>query len=531
MARTHDALVVGAGFAGLYMVHKLRLEGFDVVGVEAGKGPGGTWYWNRYPGARCDIPSIEYSYSFDPELEAEWRWSERYAAQPEILRYLEHVEERFELAPLFTYNTRVTEATWDEAASRWNVTTDDGARWQVQHLILATGALSTPKLPDMPALENFNGPVLHTAQWDESIELEGRNVCLFGTGSSGIQAVSEIAKVAKQLTVFQRTPNFTVPAGNHPLSDEYLAEMRPQMKRLRDEARASALGWFTGPQPGSAKDDDPETRQKRLQAAWDAGTTGLLTAYEDLLIDEESNAFAADFAREKIRELVHDKEKARKLTPHGYPVGSRRTCTETGFYDAMNRDNVVLVDVREEPVEQVEANAIRTASATYPADVLVFATGFDACVGAVKAIDITGRNGAKIAEEWADGPRAYLGLGVSGFPNMFTVTGPGSPSVLSNVVLSIEQHVDWIARCLGDMRANGQQTIEAQPDAEQAWMEHTHEVAHQTLFPKADSWYQGKTRDGKLVFMPYVGGCGAYREKCDDVAAKGYQGFKLGGIA
>ncbi|WP_120077001.1 flavin-containing monooxygenase [Aurantiacibacter odishensis] len=525
--RRLDALIVGAGFAGLYMLHKLRQDGFTTQVVEKGSGVGGTWFWNRYPGARCDIPSIEYSYSFDAELEAEWRWSERYAAQPEILRYLEHVAERFDLRRDIALQTLVTSARWQEEEGRWLVETDGGDAYDVQFLILATGALSEPKQPDIPGLENFEGQVLHSAMWDDSADLAGKNVCHFGTGSTGIQVVGEVAKVAKRLTVFQRTPNFAVPAGNHPLPQDYLEDLLPRYPELRERARTSPLGWFHGAWEGSAKADDPEAREKRLEKAWKAGTTGLLQAYEDLLFDEESNSYAADFARRKIAELVDDPETARKLTPHGYPMGSRRLCTEVNFYEAMNRDNVALVDVREEPVVDVTARSVKAEKGEYPADVIILATGFDACVGAIKAIDIRGRDGRSIRDEWDNGPRAYLGLAVEGFPNMFTITGPGSPSVLSNVVVSIEQHVEWVARCTAHMRSAGQQVIEATAEAETAWMEHAHEVAHSTLFPRASSWYQGHTKDGRQVFMPYVGGVGAYRAKCDEVAAKGYEGFLM----
>ncbi|WP_338241307.1 flavin-containing monooxygenase [Aurantiacibacter hainanensis] len=522
-----DALVVGAGFAGLYMLHKLRQEGFDAKVVEKGSGVGGTWFWNRYPGARCDIPSIEYSYSFDPELEAEWRWTERYAAQPEILRYLEHVAERYDLNRDIVLDTLVTSAQWNDDSQRWTAETDGGDTYDVQFLILATGALSEPKQPDIPGLENFEGQVLHSAMWDDSADLADRNVCHFGTGSTGIQVVGEVAKIARHLTVFQRTPNFAVPAGNHPLPEDYLEDLLPQYPELRERARTSPLGWFQGPWPGSAKADDPSAREERLEEAWKAGTTGLLQAYADLLFDEESNAYAADFARRKIAELVDDPEKARKLTPHGYPMGSRRLCTEVSFYQSMNRDNVDLVDVREEPVKTVTADAVVTERGSYPADVIILATGFEACVGAIRAIDIRGRDGRSIRDEWDNGPRAYLGLAVEGFPNMFAITGPGSPSVLSNVVVSIEQHVEWIARCMADMREGGHTVIEATPQAEADWMQHAHEVAHQTLFPRANSWYQGRTKDGRQVFMPYVGGVGAYREKCEAVAANGYEGFAL----
>ena len=524
----HEVLVVGAGFAGLYMLHKLRELGFDAHAVEAGSGVGGTWYWNRYPGARCDVPSIEYSYSFSSDLEAEWRWSERYAAQPEILEYLEHVADRFDLTRDISFETKVASANWGEDTKRWSIETDTGDTFDVRYLVLATGALSEPKTPDLPGLESFTGDVLHTAKWDQAVDIEGKNVALFGTGSSGIQVMPQLASAAKQVTVFQRTPNFAVPASNRPLSDEEWQQSRIDIAEQREAARNGFLGFFDNPHPGAAKEADPEEREQRFDKQWNYGTSGLLLSYEDLVIDEESNAHAADFARRKIAELVEDPEKVRKMTPRDYPLGSRRVCSEIGFYSSMNRDNVALVDVREEPVENVGADSIETSQSTYPADVIVFATGFDACVGAIKAIDLKGRNGASIREEWIDGPHTYLGLAVPEFPNMFTVTGPGSPSVLSNVVVSIEQHVEWIGDCLAYMRKNGKDTIEATPEAEQEWMEHVHEVAHQTLFPRANSWYQGRTRDGKQVFMPYVGGCGPYREKCDEVAADDYQGFVLG---
>ncbi|GAA0274456.1 NAD(P)/FAD-dependent oxidoreductase [Alteraurantiacibacter aestuarii] len=521
-----DALIVGAGFSGLYMLHKLRQEGFSAQVVEAGSGVGGTWFWNRYPGARCDIPSLEYSYSFDPQLEQEWEWTERYAAQGEILSYLDHVADRYDLRRDIAFDTRVTAAHWDEATSRWQVETDTGGSFDVQFLILATGALSEPKMPDLPGLEKFEGKVLHTAKWDDSVDLKGKTVCHFGTGSSGIQAVAAMSEYVGHLTVFQRTPSYAVPANNRPLEDGEQEAAKATYREKRDVARHSPLGFAAPPMPGSAKTFAPAALKERLEQAWNAGTTGLLNAFEDLLFDETSNELAAKFARGKIADAVRDPDDARKLTPD-YPLGSRRLCSEIGFYDALNRDNVELVDVREEKVVDITAHAVITDKASYAADAIVLATGFDACVGAVLAIDIRGRGGQQIGEEWANGPRAFLGLTVSGFPNMFAITGPGSPSVLSNVVVSIEQHVEWVARCLCDMRASGKRVIEADADAEQEWMRHVDEVAQTTLFPRADSWYKGRTRDGRDVFMPYVGGVGAYRAKCDEIAAAGYEGFAL----
>ncbi len=525
-----DVLVVGAGFTGLYMQLKLRKAGFSSHVVEAGSGVGGTWYWNRYPGARCDIPSIEYSYSFSPELEKEWRWTERYAAQPEILAYLEHVADRFDLKRDITFDTRVTSARWDEAQAKWTVETDMGDRVIARFVVLGTGALSTPKTPDLPGIGNFSGHILHTATWDDNVRLEGKRIAIFGTGSSGIQAIPPLAKLASQLTVFQRTPNYAVPANNRDLSDEEFAAAQATLPQDRETARKSPLGFFDAPYPGAAKEQTEQARSERFEQQWAAGTTGMLMAYEDLLFDEESNSHAAYFINKKIAGIVQDPAKLRKMSPQ-YPLGARRMCSEIGFYETMAQDNVTLVDVREDPVAEITADEIVTQSgARYPADAIVFATGFDACVGAIRAIDIRGRDGIALREEWELGPRCYLGLAVAGFPNLFTVTGPGSPSVLSNVVISIEQHVEWIARCLEDLRQRGAATIEADPDAEQAWMHHVDEVAQMTLFPRADSWYKGRTRDGREVFMPYVGGVGAYREKCDAVREAGYQGFAVGGI-
>jgi len=522
-----DILVVGAGFTGLYMQLKLREAGFAAHVVEAGSGVGGTWYWNRYPGARCDIPSIEYSYSFSPELERDWRWSERYAAQPEILAYLEHVADRFDLNRDISLDTRVIAARWNADARNWTVETDRGDKVTARFVVLGTGALSTPKTPDLPGLANFRGEILHTALWNDKAETSGKRIAVFGTGSSGIQVIPQMAKAASRLTIFQRTPNFAVPANNRDMTDADRAAAAVTLGEDREKARHSPLGFFGAPYAGSAKAQDEAARDQRFEQQWGAGTTGMLMAYEDLLFDEESNAYAAGFIRDKIAGIVKDADKTRKMSPD-YPLGSRRMCSEIGFYETMARDDVTLVDVREEPVVEITADEIVTGKARYPVDIIVFATGFDACVGAIKAIDIRGRNGASLREEWMAGPRCYLGLAVAGFPNLFTVTGPGSPSVLSNVVISIEQHVDWIARCLCDLRDRGVDVIEADADAEQAWMAHSDAVAQTTLFPRADSWYKGRTRDGREVFMPYVGGVGAYRAKCDEVAAAGYEGFILG---
>jgi cyclohexanone monooxygenase len=520
-----DALVAGAGFSGLYMLHSLREKGFDVRIAEAAGDVGGTWFWNRYPGARCDVPSVEYSYSFSPELEQEWRWTERYAAQPEILRYLNHVADRFDLRRDILFDTRVEAASWDDSTRRWRIRTGTGSL-DARFLILATGNLSVPRLPEWRGIERFGGQVLHTAQWPEYADLTNKRVGLVGTGSSGVQAIPQIAAVAATLTVFQRTPSFVVPASNGPLLPQESAQLRAKLPQLREEARHSPLGFFqkvrgTGP----AKAADAGERRRVLEASWNSGPAGLLLAFEDLLTDEESNAVAAEFAREKIAALVKDSGTAKRMTPQGYPIGARRLVSEIGFFEAMNRPNVQLVDVREDPVVEVTGDAVVTSQREYQLDALVFATGFYAMTGAATAIDISGREGRVLKEEWADGPRSYLGLCVAGFPNLFTITGPGSPSVLSNVVLSIEQHVEWISECVQYLRRRGAAVIEASDEAESAWMSHVDAIAHKTVFPKANSWYQGRTREGRSVFMPYVGGVGSYRATCEAIARKNYEGF------
>ena len=523
-----DAVIVGAGFGGLYMLHALRECGFSSVVLEAASGVGGTWYWNRYPGARCDVESLQYCYSFSPELEREWRWTERYASQPEILRYLDHVADRFDLRRDIRFDTRVASASWEDGV--WRIATDAGGTIAARFCIMATGNLSVPKLPDWPGIDRFAGPIYHTAQWPEdAMPFAGKRVGVVGTGSSGIQAIPELAKAADELVVFQRTPSFMVPASNRPLDEAEVADVHANYDTLREGARGSFLGFFGTFAPGSALADDAAQQAQVLETAWNGGSTALLGAYSDLLVDDDANAVAAEFVRGKIGALIDDPETARRMTPHGYPIGARRLCAEIGYFDAINADNVTLVDIRETPIVEVTAGAVVTSGRAYSLDALVLATGFHAMTGALVRIAITGRDGRTIAEEWADGPRSYLGLMIAGFPNLFMVTGPGSPSVLSNVVLSIEQHVDWIATCLTDLRSQSAASIEPSDQAEQDWMEHVDAVAQTTLFPKANTWYQGRTRDGRQVFMPYVGGVGPYRERCRAIAANGYEGFVVSG--
>ena len=524
--RQFDAVVVGAGFAGLYMLHKLREKGHSARVFEAGSGVGGTWFWNRYPGARCDVESLDYSYSFSEELEQEWVWSERYPAQPEILRYLNHVADRFDLRKDIQLETRVTSAIFDDVTMTWEVHTDRGDRVTAQFLIMATGCLSAAaaRVPEFPGLENFEGNWYHTCDWPvEGVDFSGRRVGIIGTGSSGVQAIPVIAQQAAQLTVFQRTPNFSIPARNRQLDDEFQREFKKGYRQRRDMLRKANFFFATERKILTTPSDEVT---EELETRWKNGGAAFLAAFGDVLLAEEANDTAADFVRSKIRDTVRDPSVAELLSPKGYPIGAKRLCLDTEYYETYNRDNVTLVDVSAAPIEEITPSGIRTTDAVYDVDDIVFATGFDAMTGALLAIDIRGRDGMTLREKWAAGPRTYLGLVTEGFPNMFIITGPGSPSVISNMVVSIEQHVDWIGDLLEHMRTRGLKSTEAERDAEDRWVEHVNEVAYRTLFPRANSWYLGANIPGKpRVFMPFVGGVGIYRDICDDVAAKDYEGF------
>jgi cation diffusion facilitator CzcD-associated flavoprotein CzcO len=525
-----DAIVVGAGFAGLYMLHRLREQGMSVHGYEAGAGVGGTWYWNRYPGARCDSESMYYSYSFLPELEQEWPLEERYPGQPEILRYLEHVADHLDLRPDFTFNTRVTSADWDEAANRWTVRTQDGTQVSATYLVTAVGCLSTANKPQFPGADRFAGRSLHTGDWPrEPVDFTGLRVGVIGTGASGIQAIPVIAEQAAQLTVFQRTAQFTIPAANGPLDPQLARLWKQNYPEWRRRGRFSA-GGIPYPVSGmSALDASAEERRAAFEAAWDQG--GFMFAqgtFYDLVISEEANQHAADFVRSKIDEIVRDPAVAQLLKPTTFPFGTKRLPLDTDYYQTFNRPNVSLVDLRATPIEEITPAGIRTAAGTRELDVIVYATGFDALTGPLLALGITGRGGQALADAWADGPRTYLGLAVPGFPNLLTITGPGSPSVLSNMPVSIEQHVEWISDCIAYLRDHEIAAIEAGPDATAAWTDHVQEVASHTLFPKAASWYMGANIPGKpRLFLPYLGGVGNYRLKCAEIAASGYPGFDL----
>jgi len=527
--RQLDAVVVGAGFAGLYMLHRLRGLGLSARVFEAGDGIGGTWYWNRYPGARCDVESMDYSYSFSEALQQEWQWTERYAAQPEILKYINHVADRFDLRRDVQCSTRVTSAVFDEAAGRWTIETDRGDQVSARFCVMATGCLSSAQAPTFPGLEGFQGRWYHTGRWPhEGVDFTGQRVGVIGTGSSAIQSIPIIAAQAAHLYVFQRTPNYSIPAHNAPLDRDFERRVKAEYGEFRRQARESRVGFVMERNDVSALAVPREQREGEYEKRWSRGGLGFSATFADLLTSQEANDTAAEFFRAKIRSLVRDPAVADLLTPRDYPLGTKRLCVDTNYYATFNRDNVTLIDLRKTPIEAISPHGLRTSEREYAVDSLVFAIGFDAMTGALLGIDIRGRAGQPLRDKWAAGPRTYLGLTVAGFPNLFMITGPGSPSVLSNMIVSIEQHVDWIAGCMTYLREHGQATIEAEAGAEETWVTHVNEVGHLTLYPRANSWYMGANVPGKpRIFMPYIGGVGTYRQICDEVAAKGYTGFTL----
>jgi cyclohexanone monooxygenase len=525
-----DVVVVGAGFAGLYMLHRLRGLGFSAHVFEQGSGVGGTWYWNRYPGARCDVESMQYSYSFSEELQQEWDWSERYASQPEILAYANHVADRFHLRDGISLNTRVERADLDEVTGTWRVATSGGRVVRAKFVVLAIGCLSNARMPDIKGLSDFNGPVYHTGHWPhEPVDFTNLRVGVIGTGSSAIQSIPVIAGQAQHLYVFQRTPNFSIPAHNAALSDKAREAFRKNYPEIRRFAREETRnGIYTELPDRGALDDGENARRARYEDRWAKGGLTFMVAYNNLVLDRSANDTAADFVRAKIAETVSDVETARRLQPDSHPIGTKRICVDTNYYTTFNRPNVTLVDISAGGIEEIRPNAVRAGGKDYEIDALVTATGFDAMTGSVARIDIRGRGQVTLNRKWAEGPKTYLGLMSAGFPNLFIITGPGSPSVLSNMIVSIEQHVDWIADCLAFMRARGHAIIEATREAEEKWVVHVNEVADMTLYPQANSWYMGANIPGKpRIFMPYIGGVGAYRRICDEVAEKDYRGFAM----
>ena len=525
MAHDYDVAIVGGGFAGVYMLHRLRELGLSARVFEAGSGIGGTWFWNRYPGARCDIESLEYSYQFSDELQQQWHWTERYATQPEILRYVNHVADRFELWDGIQLNTRVQAATYRDEDNGWLVETSSGGV-SARFCVMATGCLSSTNLPDFKGLDSFAGDWHHTGAWPhEGVDFTGKKVGVVGTGSSAIQSIPIIAEQAEQLYVFQRTPNFSVPAHNGPLDPEKEEMVKGDYQHFRDEARKLVFGAHFRNRDELADEATPEELQREYDERWAYGGLPFLGAFGDLLYSRDANATAADYIRDKIHHAVEDSETAELLSPDSI-VGCKRLCVDTNYYETYNRPNVTLVNVCDNPIAEIlPAGLATTDGQTYELDAIVFATGFDAMTGALHKVDIRGKSGLSLKEKWADGPRTYLGLATADFPNLFIVTGPGSPSVLSNMLPSIEQHVVWISDCIDYMSKNHLQAIEPTVQAEDEWVSHVNEVAGETLYPSCNSWYLGANVPGKpRVFMPYLG-FPPYVAKCDEVAAKGYEGF------
>ncbi len=526
-----DALIIGAGFSGLYQLLCLRDRlGLSVQVLEAGAGVGGTWYWNRYPGARCDSESHSYCYSFSEELMREWEWSERYPGPPEILRYLNHVAERFDLKRDIRFDTRVEAAHYDATANLWRVTTSAGETLTAQFLITAVGCLSSANVPDIPGLDTFAGRWVHTGQWPhEGVDFSGKRVGQIGTGSTGIQAAPVIAETAAHLTVFQRTANYSVPARNGPLTPDFRRYVKENTAEIRNVMHASVNGhpWLINDR--SALETPAPEREALYEAAWETGGLRFRAAFRDLLIDKTANDTAVEFIRRKIRSIVKDPATAAKLSNFDHPYAAKRPPIDTDYFETFNRDNVALVDLRAEPIECITPRGIRTSAAEYPLDIIVFATGFDGMTGSLLRMDIRGRADLALAQAWAAGPRNYLGLQVAGFPNLFMITGPGSPSVLCNMPVAIEQHVEWITDCIAHMRKCGAKRIEPRDEAMDRWVAQVNAAASATLLPQAKhSWYLGANIPGKpRVFMPYAGGMAHYRKLCAEVAARNYEGFTL----
>jgi cation diffusion facilitator CzcD-associated flavoprotein CzcO/acetyl esterase/lipase len=527
-----DVVVVGAGFAGLYLLHRLRNAGFSARAFDAAGDVGGTWYWNRYPGARCDITTADYTFGFDPELEREWTWSEKYATQPEILRYLQFVADRYDLRRDITFDTRVDSAEWDDGAALWRVHTSTGESVACRFYVMATGCLSVPKEPDIEGAQRFRGEVYATSRWPhEGVDFTGKRVAVIGTGSSGIQSIPLIARQAAHLTVFQRTPNFSLPAHNGPVPEHRADQLRTDREAYREAAKWSRIGV-----PGEVSEiygvaAPEDVRRERFEAAWAAGELhAVLGIFADQGLNPASNEIVAEMIREKIRSIVTDPETAEALCPKDHYFGTKRPCLDTDYFQTFNLPHVRLIDLRKSPITTITETGIDSGNESMEFDAIVYATGFDAMTGALVGVDVTGRDGVTLKEKWADGPSTYLGLTSVGFPNFFAITGPGSPSVLSNMAVSIEQHVDWVTDCLVDLRAQGRTTIEPTPLAEEGWDQHVADCAAITLHPTANSWYMGANVPGKpRVFYPYIGGVDSYRAACDEVRAKDYLGFRLTG--
>lgn len=527
-----DVVVVGAGFAGMYMRYRIRQLGLTVRVFETGNGVGGTWYWNRYPGARVDGGSLSYSYGFDEDLQQEWSWSELFASQAELLAYANHIADRFDLRKDIQFSTTVKSARWCDSAKRWLVETDRDDRISAKYFITAVGCLSAANIPPFAGLDQFMGRYYHTARWPEDeVELAGKLIGVIGTGSTGMQIIPAIAEKAKHLYVFQRTPHYAIPSNNEPMDIEREQAWKAHYREHRAIARASPSGHDSrhlGMPIQSALEVTEAERVRAFEQAWVREAPALMLTFNDLRTNLEANELVAAFVRDKIRSTVKDSKTAELLCPKTYPIGAKRLCLEAGYYETFNRDNVALVDIKTHPIQEITRNGLRTTAAEYPLDTIIFATGFDAITGSLLRMNIVGSGRIPLIDKWHVGPRTYLGLMTAGFPNMFIITGPGSPSALVNLMTAIEQHVDWVTAALAYLREHGYTNMEATDDAEDGWVTHVNEIGEQSIFAKGNSWYLGANIPGKpQVFMPYAGGLGSYGIKCDEVAANGYEGFVL----
>ena len=524
-----DVVVVGAGFSGLYLLYRLRKAGFSTRVFERGGDVGGTWYWNRYPGARCDVESLQYSYSFDEQLQQDWHWPEKFSAQPDILAYANHVADRFNLKKDIEFNIEVKASWFDENLKTWKITTNTGEEINAQYFIMATGCISTTQIPNIKGLSDYVGNTFHTGDWPhEEVDFSGQSIAVIGTGSSGIQSIPVLAKQAKKLTVFQRTPNYSIPSQNEPMTKKYERSWKDVYSERRKEMRYSAHGSLKDLNDVPALSVDEDQRQELYTKRWAIGGTGFLGSFNDLLTNADANYTAAEYVRQQINRVVKDKETAEILCPRSYPIGTKRICIDTGYFETYNRENVKLVDISKKPIQRLVTDGIIVDDQLYPFDSIIFATGFDAMTGSIFNVDIKGRDGLALKEKWNAGPKTYLGLMSASFPNLFMITGPGSPSVKSNMIMSIEQHVDLVIETLLSMRRKGLSVVEPELEAENKWVDHVQEVANKTLFPQANSWYMGANIPGKpRLFMPYIGGVGAYREICEEIVANNYRGFKF----
>ena len=524
-----DVVVVGAGFSGLYLLYRLRKAGFSTRVFERGGDVGGTWYWNRYPGARCDVESLQYSYSFDEQLQQDWHWPEKFSAQPDILAYANHVADRFNLKKDIEFNVEVKASRFDENLKTWKITTNTGEEIDAQYFIMATGCISTTQIPNIKGLSDYVGNTFHTGDWPhEEVDFSGQSIAVIGTGSSGIQSIPVLAKQAKKLTVFQRTPNYSIPSQNEPMTKKYERSWKDVYSERRKEMRYSAHGSLKDLNDVPALSVDEDQRQELYTKRWAIGGTGFLGSFNDLLTNADANYTAAEYVRQQIKRVVKDKETAEILCPRSYPIGTKRICIDTGYFETYNRENVKLVDISKRPIQRLVTDGIIVDDQLYPFDSIIFATGFDAMTGSIFNVDIKGRGGLALKEKWNAGPKTYLGLMSASFPNLFMITGPGSPSVKSNMIMSIEQHVDLVIETLLSMRRKGLSVVEPELEAENKWVDHVQEVANKTLFPQANSWYMGANIPGKpRLFMPYIGGVGAYREICEEIVANNYRGFKF----